>query len=79
MAAMLPWPPISATNRPSGAEGAVDSGEHGLLAGEAGDPVEGGVGEDGVELVMVGEGGGVVLLEVKSRETALAGGGEHGG
>ncbi len=60
----------------AGAEGAVDAGECDLLAGDAGDPVEGGVGEDGVELVFVGEGGGVVLLD---SETALAGGGEHGG
>jgi hypothetical protein len=69
-------------------EGTVDAGEHGLLAGESGDPVEGGVREDGVELVMVGEGGGVVLLDLEAvcakvtacgKETAFAGGGEHGG
>jgi len=30
----------------------VDAGEGGLLAGEARDPVEGGVGEDGVELLV---------------------------
>ena len=47
----------------TGAKGSVDAGECGLLAGDAGDPVEGGVGEDGVELVLVGEGGGVVLLD----------------
>jgi hypothetical protein len=64
--------------RVSGAKGAVDSCEHGLLAGDAGDPVEGRVGKDGVELVMVGEGGGVVLLEGQAVGAALAGGSEHG-
>ena len=59
-----------------GAEGSVNAGEGGLLAGDAGDPVEGGVGEDGVELLVEGEGGGIVLLDV---EVALTGGGEHGG
>jgi hypothetical protein len=54
----------------------MDACEGGLLAGEAGDPVEGGVGEDGVELLVVGEGGGVVLLDV---EAVGMGGGEHGG
>jgi len=52
------------------------------LAGEAGDPVEGGVGEDSVKLVVVGEGGGVVLFDCKAGgaiEGALAGRGEHGG
>ena len=58
------------------AKGAVDAREHGLLAGDAGDPVKGGVREDGVELVVVGESGGVVLLDM---EVAFAGGGEHGG
>ena len=57
------------------AKGAVDSGEHGLLAGDAGDPVEGRVGEDGVELVIVGKSCGIVLLDAK---VALAGGSEHG-
>jgi hypothetical protein len=57
-------------------KGAVDSREHRLLTGYSGDPVEGGVGEDGVELVVEGKGGGVVKLDV---EIALAGGGEHGG
>ena len=60
----------------------MDAGEHGLLAGDAGDPVEGGVGEDGVELLMVRECGGVVLFEGQAAgavEIALAGGGEHGG
>lgn len=60
----------------AGAEGSVDAGECGLLSGDAGDPMEGGVGEDGVESVFVGEIGRVVLLDSK---TALAGGGEHGG
>ena len=59
-----------------GAEGPVDAGERGLLAGKAGDPVEGGVGEDGVELVIVGERGRVVLLDLK---VALACGSEHSG
>ena len=54
----------------------MDSGEHSLLAGDAGDPVKGGVGEDGVELMVVGERGGVVMLDM---EVAFAGGGEHGG
>ncbi len=65
MAAMLPWPPISATKRAVGTKGAVDAGEDGLLACDAGDPVEGGVGEDGVELLVVGQDGGVVLLDVE--------------
>jgi hypothetical protein len=44
----------------AGAEGSVYAREDcGLICG--GDPVEGGVGEDGVELVLVGKGGGVVL------------------
>jgi hypothetical protein len=59
----------------AGAEGSVDAGECGLLAGDSGDPVEGCVGEDGVELVFVGEVGRVVLLDI---EIARAGGGEHG-
>jgi hypothetical protein len=54
----------------------VDAGEDGSLSGEARDPVEGGVGEDGVELLVIGEGGGVVLLDV---EAVGMGGGEHGG
>ena len=60
----------------AGAKGPMDTTQHCLLAGEAGDPVEGGVGEDSVELVMVRQGGGVVLLDM---EVALAGGGEHRG
>jgi hypothetical protein len=54
----------------------VDVGQHGLVSGQAGDPMERGVGEDGIELMMEGKGGGVVLLDV---EIALAGGFEHGG
>ncbi len=59
----------------AGLEGAVDAGEdEGLLCG--GEPVEGGVGEDGIELVFVGQVGGVVVVDV---EIAQAGGGDHGG
>ena len=44
--------------------------------------MEGGVGEDGVELVLVWEGGGVVMSEFNAAgamEVALACGGEHVG
>jgi len=57
------------------AECVVNAGEHRLMASDAGDPVEGSVGEDRVELLIVGEGGGVVLLDL---QIALAGGFEHG-
>jgi len=59
----------------------MDSCEHGLVAGEAGDPVEGGVGEDSVESETVWKGGGIVVLEGQAAgalEIALAGGGQHG-
>ncbi len=58
----------------AGAEGAVDGGEGGGLAG-LGDPVEGGVGEGGVEGVGEGDFGGVALVDF---EAAGSGGGEHG-
>ena len=56
-------------------EGAIDAveGER-LLRGR--EPVECGVGEDGVELVFIGKVGGVVVVDV---EIALAGCGDHGG
>jgi len=60
----------------AGAEGAVDASEKGLLTGDSGDPVEGGVGEDGVELLVVREAGCALQLDV---EIAQAGSGEHGG
>jgi len=60
----------------AGAERAVNTGEEGLVAGGSGDPVEDGVGEDSVKLVMVGERGGVVLLDV---EVTFPSCGEHGG
>ena len=44
--------------------------------GGFGDPVEGGVGEGGVELGFVGEGFGGVVGDVQA---AGAGGGDHGG
>ena len=75
MAAMLPWPPISATKRPPGRECSIDSGQHCVLAGDAGDPVESGIGEDGVKLMMVRERGCVVVLDVK---VAFTSGGKHG-
>ena len=65
-----------------GTEGAVDAGESGLLTGNAGDPVEGGVGEDCVELVIVGQCGGIVLCQIEAAgamQVALAGGVEHRG
>ena len=53
----------------------MDAGEcFGLIGG--GDPVEGGVREDGVELLIVGESRDAVEFDV---EVALAGCGEHGG
>ena len=58
------------------AESTVDSRKRGLLALKAGDPMEGGVGEDGVELMLVRESGGLSLFDV---EVPLAGCGEHGG
>jgi hypothetical protein len=54
----------------------MDAGEGGLLAGDSGDPVEGGVGEDGVELVPVGQIGGAVMVD---DQIALAGCCDHGG
>lgn len=60
----------------AGAEGAVNTGEEGLVTGGSGDPVEDGVGEDSVKLVIVGERGGVVLLDV---EVTLPSCGEHSG
>ena len=60
----------------AGAEGTVNTGEEGLVTGGLGDPVEDGVGEDSVKLVMVGERGGVVLLDV---EVTLPSYGEHSG
>lgn len=59
----------------AGAEGLVNGGEGGGLAC-GGDPMECGVGEDGVELVFVGEGFDGVMVDV---EAAGAGGGYHGG
>ena len=46
------------------------------MSGDVGDPVECGVGEDSLELLMVGKRGGVVLLDV---EVTLPSGGEHSG
>ncbi len=60
----------------SGAQGTMDASENGLLAGDAGDPVEGCVREDGVELLTVGQGGCVVMLDM---QIALASRGQHGG
>jgi len=57
------------------AEGTVDSGQHCVLSGDAGDPVKNGIGEDGVKLMMVGERGCVVVLDVK---VAFASGIQHG-
>jgi hypothetical protein len=54
----------------------MDAGEHGLLAGDAGDPVEGGVREDGVELIVERERCGVLLFYA---QVALAGGSQHCG
>jgi hypothetical protein len=59
----------------AGAEGSVDSCQHCVLAGDAGDPVESGIGKDSVELMMVRERGCVVVLDVK---VAFASGGQHG-
>ena len=59
----------------TGLEGAEDAGEDEWLLG-GGEPVEGGVGEDGIELVFVGQVGGVVVVDV---EIAQAGCGDHGG
>jgi hypothetical protein len=59
----------------AGAEGAVNTCEESLMAGNPRDPVEGGVGEDGVELLKVRKRCGVVLLNL---EVPLAGGVEHG-
>ena len=60
----------------TGPKGAMNACESCLLAGKTRDPVEGGVGEDGVELLVVGEGGGVVMFDL---ETTYTGGCEHGG
>lgn len=60
----------------SGAEGAVNTGEEGLVAGGSGDPVEDGVGEDSVKLVMIGERGGIVLLDVEVTPPSCS---EHSG
>ena len=56
-------------------EGSVDGAEGGGLGG-LGDPVEGGVGEGGVELGSVGEAFGWVFVDGKA---AGSGGGDHGG
>jgi hypothetical protein len=58
----------------AGAEGTVNTGEEGLVTGRSGDPMEDGVGEDSVKLVMVGERSGIVLLDV---EVTLPSCGEH--
>ncbi|MCU1319400.1 MAG: hypothetical protein JWP98_918 [Edaphobacter sp.] len=50
----------------SGTQSSADVGEGGLLAGDSGDPVESGVGEDGVELIFVGEVGGAVVVYNKA-------------
>ena len=63
------------------AECAVHAGEHRLMAGDSGDPVECGVGEDGVELLVVGQRGGVVMIQGEACgtvEASFARGGEHG-
>ena len=48
IAATLPWPPISPTNRPPGRSARADAGDH--RVGVGAHPVQGGVGEHGVEL-----------------------------
>ncbi len=62
-----------------GAEGAADGGECGGLVG-GGDPVEGCVGEDGVEPGFVGEALGGVEVDLEAADDAAStGGGDHGG
>ena len=57
IAATLPWPPNSPTNRPPGAQRARDAGDH--RVGVGAHPMQGGVGEHGIELAGERQGGAV--------------------
>ena len=89
MAAILPWPPHFGDQAAAGAEGAVEVGEGCRLVG-SGNPVEGGIREDGIEGVgreLDGmRGGGLDRGErqggsagVEDGEAASASGFDHGG